>query len=189
MHREHLTRLLRRTLLVAPIVVPHAAPAQIVTLAAGVAIPQGPMAIRRAGGGQLAVAIAPPHRVRGFTGRAEFTQSWFPRRNSFAQTLEGLGQGALNVRSVMGYLMYVSTPKRVSFHVGLGAGPCRMDIPGRPNPYHHLMEMGAIAGIKIGRGRVRADFEIQQLVLSTDYGNDDFKGSTFVPIRVGVTLQ
>ena len=64
-----------------------------------------------------------------------------------------------------------------------------MNIPGHSNPYGTIAQVGWLLGAKIGTGRVRGLVEMQDQLIVSDYGNDEFEASRFVPVRVGVSVE
>ena len=163
--------------------------AQLVTVAAGAAIPRSHMSERRALGEQISLGIAPSYRTSGRTVRAELTQSWFRPRGSYARSEFGRLEGTLSITSALGYLIFTAGPDAVSPHVGFGLGVCRMNIPGNPNPYGTIPQVGWLVGATIGEGRVRGLIEVHDQLILSDYGNDEFEGSRFIPVRLGVSMK
>lgn len=175
-------------LLTSLLALPTIAQAQSLVLTGGPSFPQDGMNARRTIGGQISLAVGPSHTRRGFTYRAEVSKGWFPTRSSYARTLP-FEEGTLTVGSAHAYVLYTGAPGPMSWHVGLGAGVYDMDIPGRPNPYGFMAGVGVLAGVKLGTGRVRGLVELQQQVVLSDYGTENYAPSMFVPLRFGIVIQ
>ncbi len=169
--------------------VPITTRAQSITGSVAPAVPLGEFGERRSLGGQLAVTIAPTHSRRGFTTRAEISQSWFLTRDWYARSPNGAGEGTVSATGLLGYLLYTGAPARASLHGGFGLGAYALRIHGRANPFPWVPGIGFVAGVKLGEGRVRGLIELHHQIIVTDYGNTLYTVSAFVPLRFGVTVQ
>ena len=161
---------------------------QALIVSGGPSIPKGPMALRRAVGSEVAIALGSEHHRRGFQFRVEFTRARFPTRFSAAET-SSLDQGPLTINAGLAYLLYSSAPNVVSIHGGIAAGSYDMKIPGHYNPYGMVPGVGMLFGARFGAGRLRGLLEFQRHAILSDYGNDDFEWSTFTPVRFGFAIQ
>src|SRR5688500_1758955 len=114
---------------------PVVAGAQSITISAAPSIPLGEFGERRALGGQIAVALSPVHRWRGFSPRVEIAQGWFPTRASRNRLLNERREGTVSVTGAFAYMLYADVPRRASLYGGLGIGGYVLQIEGKRDSY------------------------------------------------------
>ena len=170
-------------------VVPERARSQAITISVAPAIPQAEFGERRSLGGQIALAVSPVHLWSGFSVRGEIAQSWFPTRSSRNRLLAGRSEGTVSVTGALAYLIYSDVPRRASLYGGFGLGGYVLQIEGDRDSYGLVPGIGLVGGLRIGEGRVRGIIELQQQVVLSDYGNSEMIPSTFMPVRLGVSVQ
>lgn len=179
---RYLTLVLALVLLMIPLQGLAAQQARVGVLG-GVSVPTGNMKERRESGRELG-AVAMLEWTR-WTLRTDFTYTRFPGKT--AGPLGEFSFGDLTNVAVHANLLYLRHEEPFRHYLLFGTGLHRLEgTRGSFNPYGWTSGVQAGAGLRFSVRRVALFAETRWAIIFSDYGNDDFKPSTFVPISVGV---
>lgn len=186
----------RSILFLAVALLPHLAAAAATPLgaqgvslgvAAGVAVPTGPLGANRSPGPVAQASVYLGGFGRRVRGRVDVEAAWFPGGGQPPGRLASSDEGDLRVSGVLASLVVGPRGGPVRPYALVGAGAQGLSVPGRTNPY------GAVPGVRAGVGvratvwGLRLHAELVPHAILSDYGTGrDFEIGTYWPITVGV---